>query len=121
LTLTAAGPARTARFRFYGGDSGPNYVWNYYQYRYGVTVTNFGPQSNEVVRFGPQRDDPNSPFWSEYHSPDNHHSNVPGPAPTQWMGSFLSPGGNTEIWTKAIFDVPRTPDPSCWTNAIATK
>lgn len=121
MTLAPNGHRRTARFRFFGGDSGSNYAWNYYQYRYGVTATNFGPQSNENVRFGPQRNSPNDPYWSQYNSPDNHNSNVPGPPPIQYMGTYLSPGGNTEIWVRAIFDVPNTPDPSCWTNAIATK
>ncbi|MDZ4828120.1 MAG: hypothetical protein SGJ13_16910 [Actinomycetota bacterium] len=122
MAVTGNGKGRVARFRFYGGNSGSNYYWDAYQYRYGVTETNYGPQSNEIVRFGQQRNDPGDSYWSQYYSPDSHNSNLPGSAPVQSIsGWFTSPGGNTEIWTKAIFDVPGQPDPSCWTNAIATK
>jgi len=123
MTLAGNGKSRAARFRFFGGDYGPNlYYWYAYQYRYAVTATNFGPQSNEVVRFGAQRNSPDDSYWSEYQSPDSHNSNVAGSAPAQWLDAYYySPAGNTEIWTKAIFDVPNAVDPSCWTNAVATK
>ncbi|CAB4645452.1 unannotated protein [freshwater metagenome] len=120
--ISGTGKSRSARFRFYGGDSGSSYYWDRYAYRYAVTATNFGPQSNETVRFGAQRNSPDDPYWSQYDSPDNHGSNMGNPVPIQYMsGNFLSPGGSTEIWTKAIFDVPNVSDPSCWINAIATK
>lgn len=121
-TISGTGKSRTARFRFYGGDSGSNYYWDRYAYRYAVTATNFRPQSNENVRFGAQRNSPDDAYWSQYDSPDNHNSNVGNPVPIQYMGAnYLSPGGNTEIWTRAIFDVPNVSDPSCWISAIATK
>jgi hypothetical protein len=121
-TIGPSGESRKARFRFYGGDSGSYYYWDRYAYRYAVTATNFGPQSNENVRFGAQRNSPDDTYWSQYDSPDNHNSNVGNPVPIQYMGAnYLSPVADTEIWTRAIFDVPDRPDPSCWTNAIATK
>jgi hypothetical protein len=123
ISIVPNGQRRAARFRFFGTDSGSNYAWTHYQFRYGVSATNFGPQSNEVVRFGAQRNSPGDPYWSQYNSPDNHNSNLADGdlLSYQEMGTYLSPGGNTEIWTNAIFDVPNVVDPSCWTNAIATK
>ena len=123
ISLVPNGQRRAARFRFFGTDNGADYAWSYYQFRYAVTATSFGPQSNEEVRFGAQRNSPSDAYWSQYNSPDSHNSNLPDgdPASNQYMGTYLSPGGNTEIWTRAIFDVPNVTDPWCWTNAIATK
>lgn len=125
-TLLPSGKSRTARFRFFGGNDGTTrYAWDRYQYRYAVTESNFGPQSNEVVRFGPMRDDPRSGHTSEYRSPDSHNSNTwefrPSPDVQLMDTRYKTPAGNTEIWTQAIFDIPGTPDKNCWTNAIATK
>jgi len=122
MTLAPNGQSRRARFRFFGGDAIYNqYYWDHYQYRYGVTATNFGPQSNEVVRFGGSRDNSGDGPYTQYNSPDSHNSNVDGAAPVQWHSYYYSPAGDTEIWIQAIFDVPNTPDPACWTNAVAYK
>lgn len=116
----SSGPdRRAARFRFFG-TQGVSYTWDSYDYRYAVAGgTGFGPSSNEIVRFGRQRNDPDDAYWWEYASPDDHNSNVEDDAPNQDLPpGQTTPIGDHEIWVKAIFDVPSNPDPSCWTNAV---
>ena len=125
VSQVPSGDRRVARFRFYGSDiDATTWGWDHYQYRYQVGGGySFGPQSNEYVEFRVAQDPPRSgELWDYYDSADDHNSNLDD-AQIEWMvnGAHWSPAGRTEIWVRAIFDVPNDPDPDCWTNALAKK
>jgi hypothetical protein len=119
---TSSGNDRVARFLFVGTSAGANYGFTSYKYRYAVNDTeSFGPQSNENIRFGEERNSPSDKPYASYASPDDHNSNLPYLPDQSLVSNYVVQADNFEIWVQAIFDVPGTPDPNCWTNAVRSK